>query len=186
MNIEHILECTALGNVRILIPDLWPANYGFIILVGEVKKCPVVRIQSRCSYGEVFGSTYCDCKQQLDRSCEMICQEGGLLFYLDQEGRGAGAVSKALAYRAWQKDRVDTFKFYESLGMPADLRNYKPVADALLDMGIDQIRLITDNQTKIDQLESRGIKVERVKINIVSCDGNASYIAAKRSRGYLE
>lgn len=144
-----------------------------------------MRIQSRCAYGEVFGSTYCDCKQQLDQSCELLRKEGGLLFYLDQEGRGAGTVSKALAYRAWQIEHIDTFNFYESLGMPADLRNFDPVADALSDMGVRQVRLITGNQMKIDPLQKKGISVERVNLEITPCEGNAHYLATKRARGHL-
>lgn len=105
--------------------------------------------------------------------------------YLEQEGRGAGVVAKAAAYRAAERDLIDTFTHYESTGLPPDLRSYDHAADALLAMGIANIRLLTNNPNKLDGLRSRGLKVERVPL-IVDVDVAAEpYLAAKRWRGHL-
>src|SRR5438105_1259191 len=112
--IEHALTTQLLGDVTVLVPDEWTAQEGFILRVGPLSNEPLVRIQSRCAYGDVFGSIHCDCRGQLDASAALLRAHGGLLVYLEQEGRGAGISAKAAAYRAAERDLVDTFTHYES------------------------------------------------------------------------
>lgn len=185
MIVEHLLRCRRLGEVKIVIPPDWPENYGFVMMFGEIAERPLVRIQSRCAYGEVFGSMHCDCREQLDASCELLRAEGGLLFYLDQEGRGAGTLIKARAYMEWEQNRANTFDFYESIGLPPDLRDYSPVVRTITAMGFDEIRLVTSNPAKLAPFHEGGIDVERVGLDVALDEAATPYLSAKRARGYL-
>lgn len=183
--IEHTLHTSLLGEAVVLVPDHWPAEYGFILRVGRLDRTPLVRIQSRCAYGEVFGSVHCDCGAQLHESASRIRAEGGLLVYLEQEGRGAGISAKAAAYQAAERDLVDTFTHYESSGRPADLRSYAETAAALIELGASSVRLLTNNPDKVKALRAAGIDVTRLPL-VVPIDPRADpYIVAKRQRGHL-
>jgi 3,4-dihydroxy 2-butanone 4-phosphate synthase/GTP cyclohydrolase II len=185
MVVEHTLSTTLVGDAIVVVPDSWPPNAGFMLVVRPFPPCPLVRIHSRCAYGDVFGSRHCDCQEQLRTSAQLIRAEGGVIVYLEQEGRGAGIAVKAKAYRAAEHDGIDTFTHYESAGITADPRQYAHVPQALLDFGLTEIRLLTNNLTKVNALSDAGISVERVSL-VVDADPLATpYLAAKRERGHL-
>ena len=183
--VQHSLVTTRLGDVRVAVPSSWPKDYGFILIAGSLCDNPIVRIQSRCAYGDVFGSLHCDCAQQLDAACAILRNQGGLLFYLEQEGRGAGGAIKARAYRAHETEGVDTFQFYKSIHLSEDMRDYAPVADALRQMNICSIRLLTNNPMKIDAVQSRGIAVTHLPLAMPDTKHSKAYLLAKRQHGHL-
>lgn len=186
MFISHTLLTNLVGRVEVLVPDGWPDDYGFIVRIGSPGLEPLLRIQSRCAYGEIFGSLHCDCGPQLQKSMQSVMDDGGgYIFYLNQEGRGAGIRTKAQAYEAAEERGVDTFSFYIESGQAADLRDYAPVANALLKMGIERVRLLTNNPVKQDALVSHGIAVARIPLVCATHSVAADYINAKRSQGHF-
>jgi GTP cyclohydrolase II len=155
------------------------------VIYGEVGNGSLVRIHSRCTYSEVFASRECDCGWQLQRSRHLLTLRGGVLIYLDQEGRGAGLRAKAEAYRMYQEDGLDTFQAYEKLGLPLDARDYADAAQFLKDRDIEWLRLLTNNPRKVEALERTGIKVERVPLLATPTPMNVAYLEAKKSHGHL-
>jgi 3,4-dihydroxy 2-butanone 4-phosphate synthase/GTP cyclohydrolase II len=149
---------------------------------GDITQGPVlVRVHSECLTGDVFGSLRCDCGEQLHAAMAQIEKEGrGLVLYMRQEGRGIGLLNKLKAYQL-QDQGLDTVEANEKLGFPADLRDYGIGAQILVDLGIKEIRLLTNNPKKIVGLEGYGLKVvERVPIEIPANSVNAKYLDAKR------
>ncbi|HTC21400.1 MAG TPA: GTP cyclohydrolase II, partial [bacterium] len=149
---------------------------------GDISQGPVlVRVHSECLTGDVFGSLRCDCGEQLHAAMAQIEKEGkGLVLYMRQEGRGIGLLNKLKAYQL-QDQGLDTVEANEKLGFPADLRDYGIGAQILVDLGLKEIRLLTNNPKKIVGLEGYGLKVvERVPIEIPANSVNAKYLDAKR------
>jgi 3,4-dihydroxy 2-butanone 4-phosphate synthase/GTP cyclohydrolase II len=147
----------------------------------------LVRIHSQCLTGDVFGSTKCDCGQQLHAAMELIAKEDrGVIVYQQQEGRGIGILNKIRAY-ALQDEGADTIEANELLGLASDLRRYDQCAEILRDLGLEQIRLISNNPEKIRTLERRGLKiVERVPLKIRFHRGLVRYLKTKREEmGHL-
>jgi 3,4-dihydroxy 2-butanone 4-phosphate synthase/GTP cyclohydrolase II len=147
----------------------------------------LVRMHSECLTGEAFGSLRCDCGQQLERSLQMIEEEGkGVLVYLRQEGRGIGLHNKLKAY-ALQDRGLDTVEANEELGFPPDLRDYGVGAHILCDLGVKNLRLLTNNPRKVVALEGYGLRVvERVPIIIEPNPFNAGYLRTKQEKmGHL-
>jgi GTP cyclohydrolase II len=143
---------------------------------------PLVRIHSECLTGDVFGSMRCDCGPQLQESIETIRAEGGLLLYLRQEGRGIGLYAKLDAYRL-QLSGLDTYEANRSLGFGEDLRSYLVAARMLEALGVDRIRLLTNNAEKVQQLQSAGIDVvEAVRTGLFINVHNQAYLEAKQRR----
>ena len=148
---------------------------------------PLVRIHSECLTGDVFGSTRCDCGEQLQAALHYISEEGrGLLLYLRQEGRGIGLNNKIRAY-ALQDQGMDTVEANLHLGFPADVRTYAHAAAMMNDQGVYSVRLATNNPEKVKALEAFGIRVvERVRHHIPPRPENYAYLQTKASKmGHL-
>jgi 3,4-dihydroxy 2-butanone 4-phosphate synthase/GTP cyclohydrolase II len=165
-------------------------NAKHIALVkGDVNtKDPVlVRVHSQCLTGDVFGSLRCDCGHQLRASMMRIEHEGrGVILYMRQEGRGIGLENKIKAY-ALQDNGQDTVEANETLGFPPDLRDYGIGAQILSDLGLERIRLLTNNPKKIVGLKAFGLEiVDRVPIEIQPNPRNRRYLQVKRDKlGHL-
>lgn len=147
----------------------------------------LTRLHSECLTGDVFGSARCDCGEQLDHTLHMLQDHGcGVLLYLRQEGRGIGLVNKIRAY-ALQDQGLDTVDANRALGLPDDMRDYGDAAAILHDLGVRQVRLITNNPAKIDGLVQHGIEVvERVPLHVTPNPVNARYLHTKQERmGHL-
>jgi 3,4-dihydroxy 2-butanone 4-phosphate synthase/GTP cyclohydrolase II len=147
----------------------------------------LVRVHSECLTGDAFGSLRCDCRPQLEAALRMIEQAGeGVVVYLRQEGRGIGLINKLKAY-SLQDIGLDTVEANERLGFPADLRNYGVGAQILSDLGVQRLRLITNNPRKIAGLGGYGLLVEdRVPLVIDPGLHNANYLRVKRTKlGHL-
>jgi GTP cyclohydrolase II len=177
-------------NARILA---WrPSDGGkehLAIVVGEIDPTePVlIRLHSECFTGDLLGSLRCDCGVQLRGAIAEIAKRGsGVLLYLAQEGRGIGLVNKLRAYEL-QDDGFDTIDANEQLGFDADERIYAPAATMLARMGIQRVRLMTNNPQKITQLERYGIEVaERVAHSFPANGHNENYLRTKAERaGHL-
>ena len=155
------------------------------LVKGEINKDKptLVRVHSQCLTGDVFGSYRCDCGEQLNKSMEMIEQEGtGVLLYLYQEGRGIGIVNKLKAY-ALQDEGKDTVQANEALGFKPDLRDYGIGAQILRKLGLGKIRIMTNNPRKIVGLEGYGLKlVERVPIEVQAKKDNLEYLRTKQKK----
>jgi 3,4-dihydroxy 2-butanone 4-phosphate synthase/GTP cyclohydrolase II len=143
----------------------------------------LVRVHSECLTGEAFGSLKCECGPQLDAALDEIQREGGVVVYLrGHEGRGIGLVNKLRAYRL-QEDGLDTLDANIALGLPADARDYGAASAILQDMGVEDVRLLTNNPEKVRQLEAHGVRVtERVPLVVGVTASNAGYLATKRDR----
>ncbi|KRB75793.1 3,4-dihydroxy-2-butanone 4-phosphate synthase [Nocardioides sp. Root190] len=144
----------------------------------------LTRVHSECLTGDVFGSSRCDCGPQLDEAMARIVENGsGVVVYLrGHEGRGIGLVAKLQAYQLQDGGR-DTVDANLDLGLPADARHYGAATQVLKDLGVEQVRLLTNNPDKVSSLEDYGIKVaERVPLTPHPNDHNLSYLLTKRDR----
>ena len=144
---------------------------------------PLVRLHSECLTGDVFGSLKCDCGPQLKEALRILGNAGGgVLLYLRQEGRGIGLANKLRAY-ALQDRGLDTVDANRRLGFADDERGYGMAAAMLRALGIDAVRLLTNNPAKVAGLEREGIDVaERVSHHMPTNPHNADYIATKKKR----
>ena len=147
----------------------------------------LVRIHSQCLTGDVFGSTKCDCGPQLHQTLQMIEREGrGAVVYQLQEGRGIGILNKIRAY-ALQDKGADTVEANERLGLAVDLRDYKQCAEVLFDLGLCQVRVISNNPLKLKALEESGLRiVERVSMQVDEPEKAGQYLRTKKEKlGHL-
>ncbi|WP_228000532.1 GTP cyclohydrolase II [Nocardia australiensis] len=157
---------------------------GHALLFGHVTDGALVRIHSRCLYGDVLQSDDCDCGPELEKSMDLIQAAGrGVLVYLEQEGRGAGLVNKARGLRTSEQLGVDTFDSYERLGLSVDMRSYRLAAEALVTLGLRSVRLLTNNPDKVRAVREHGIAVTVVPLVTRPRNDRARrYLEAKRRR----
>jgi 3,4-dihydroxy 2-butanone 4-phosphate synthase / GTP cyclohydrolase II len=148
----------------------------------------LVRIHSQCLTGDIFGSKLCDCGSQLHQAMQQVAEAGkGVIVYMRQEGRGIGLLSKLQAYKLQKEEGLDTVQANERLGFGADLRHYGIGAQILIDLGVRQMRLLTNNPKKVVGVDGYGLQiVERVPIQIAPNSNNRRYLRTKKEKlGHL-
>ena len=177
---EHVMLTVGLPVVDQTISTM--ATHGSDDSLSK-KPTPLVRIHSECLTGDAFSSLKCDCGPQLNTAMQSIQEAGcGAILYLRQEGRGIGLTNKIRAY-ALQDQGHDTLDANLMLGLPADARIYDMCGPMLAHIGVDAVRLITNNPDKVAYLTEHGIDVvERVPLLVGVNDMNAEYLATKRDR----
>ena len=158
------------------------------LVMGDIHSTPpLVRIHSQCMTGDVFASMRCDCRQQLELALSLIAEAGaGILLYEQQEGRGIGLMAKIQAYELQDKG-LDTIEANEKLGYDADYRQYTLPAEMLKQLGVNAVRLISNNPEKVAALENAGINVvERVSAEVEPYEHAEKYLQTKKDRmGHL-
>ncbi len=149
-------------------------------------KIVLTRIHSECITGDLFGSKRCDCGEQLATAMELTSQEGGIVLYLRQEGRGIGIINKLKAYN-YQDLGMDTIQANHQLGLVTDGRSYQVALDMLTALEVKRIKLLTNNPDKIGIFEESPIElVERVPLVIRPNDDNINYLRTKQQQmGHL-
>jgi GTP cyclohydrolase II len=175
---------TAFGTLRVrLYRDADGAEPMAILGSGPIAaEHTPVRIHSACFTSESLGSLKCDCREQLNFALQFVARHGGVVVYLHQEGRGIGLGEKLRAY-ALQEQGYDTVEANHSLGFPADARDYEAASLILKDLGIQSVRLMTNNPDKISGLRKNGIRVvERIPIVVEPTQHSAQYLATKYTR----
>lgn len=178
---------TKFGHFKVMIfEDSIHKEHHIALVKGEIKKDEptLVRAHSQCLTGDTFGSIRCDCGEQLHRSMEMINKEGKgvILYILSHEGRGIGFANKIRAY-AIQEQGVDTVEANRKLGFKADQRDYGIGAQVLVSLGVNKLRLITNNPRKFIGLAGYGLEiVERVPIEIPPNKANLKYLKTKKEK----
>ena len=184
---------TRWGQFRIYGFQLQPVLNGkpdeaVALVMGEVHSTPpLVRIHSQCLTGDVFGSLRCDCRQQLELALSLIAGEGtGILIYEQQEGRGIGLMPKLQAYEL-QDAGLDTVEANEKLGFKADHREFALPAEILKTLGVNAVRLLSNNPDKVSALERAGVEVvERVPCEVTASAHAEEYLKTKRDKmGHL-
>jgi 3,4-dihydroxy 2-butanone 4-phosphate synthase / GTP cyclohydrolase II len=183
--VAQTLLPTEYGNFKmILYRDMTNAKVHTALIMGEPDKTGVlVRVHSECLTGDVFASLRCDCGRQLSKAMQIIEKEKkGVVLYMNQEGRGIGLVEKIKAY-GLQDNGLDTVEANQALGHAADLRDYGIGAQILVDLGLKDIRLLTNNPRKIVGLEGYGLRViERVPLEIEPNPINYKYLKTKKEK----
>jgi 3,4-dihydroxy 2-butanone 4-phosphate synthase/GTP cyclohydrolase II len=184
---EATMPIAAGGEFRALVYENAIDHVDHVALVkGEIKRDhPVlVRVHSECLTGDAFRSIRCDCGEQLEAALRMIEAEGsGVLLYMRQEGRGIGLKNKIRAYGLQDSEGLDTVEANERLGFPADMRDYGVGAQILSDLGVREMRMITNNPGKRAGIEGYGLSiVERVPLEIVPNARNLEYLRTKKEK----
>ncbi|MGD0545343.1 MAG: GTP cyclohydrolase II [Candidatus Acidiferrales bacterium] len=193
---------TSFGDFTVVGIEGGPGEEAVAILRGEVDgtsrgtlrtrrqrngNVPLVRVHSQCLTGDVFTSERCDCRAQLEFSLKQIAKEpSGVLLYLPQEGRGIGLINKLKAYEL-QDAGLDTVQANSKLGFAADSRDYEFAAEALKALGVRELRLLSNNPDKVEQLESAGLRVvERVPCRPRTSRHSKFYLRTKKDKmGHL-
>lgn len=191
--VERVTEAklpTEMGLFRLIGYRSVVSDEEFVVLAkGEFSPSEptLARIHSQCLTGDVFGSTKCECGQQLHAAMKTIAKAGkGAIVYQQQEGRGIGIINKIRAYQL-QDEGADTIEANRKLGLEVDLRSYDQCAEILFDLGIERVRLMSNNPEKFKALERFGLEVvERVPLKIRFDRNFARYLKTKRERmGHL-
>lgn len=173
--------------------DFYCFNYGICendnVLVLKSKKqydIPTVRIQSACFTSEIFRSKDCDCHEQLEASLKLVNENGGMLIYLLQDGRGAGIFLKVQGMLLSQTKGLNTAEAYDVLKVSRDPRDYIRVVEILEHFKIKEVNLLTNNPRKIKGLENNGIIVNRMPLEIQPTEDSIEYLKSKKSElGHL-
>jgi len=191
--VERVAEATLplpMGSFRVIAyRSVIDPDEHVALVMGDIStpEPVLVRVHSQCVTGDVFGSLRCDCGAQLEESLKRIAEEGrGIVVYMRQEGRGIGLHNKLRAY-ALQDNGMDTVEANQALGFPADRRDYGIGMQILVDLGVREMRLLTNNPGKRAGLEGYGLKVvERVSIITEPNPHNVRYLETKRTKlGHL-
>ena len=183
---EEVMMPTQWGQFR-LIPFKQKSNglEHIVLFKGDISdgEPVLVRVHSSCATGDIFGSMRCECGEQLHRAMELIEQEGrGVIVYLNQEGRGIGLMEKIKAYKL-QEEGLDTVEANLHLGHRADERDYGVGAQILQQLGVQQMRLMSNNPIKRVGLEGYGLEVvETIPLEIQPNEYNAFYMQTKKER----
>jgi GTP cyclohydrolase II len=185
---EHELRHADGGFRVVVLGDVsdMHGNRPCAAVFGEPTDGCLVRIHSRCVYGEIFESVDCDCRDQLRHSMAMMRGVGsGVLIYLDQEGRGAGLMAKARGYQLTQSQGLDTFSSYRMLGLPEDSRTYEDAVAILRSLNLKRVRLLTNNPAKVAALSTADVQVEQQAFLVPGQSAEARrYLAAKARYGH--
>jgi 3,4-dihydroxy 2-butanone 4-phosphate synthase/GTP cyclohydrolase II len=187
---QEIFMPTEYGDFQLFLYRATPDQQQHLALVkGPIDplKPALVRVHSECFSGDIFGSKRCDCGDQLQMALRQIQEsQHGVLVYMRQEGRGIGLAAKIHAYKL-QEEGLDTVEANKKLGYPMDLRDYGVGAQILFDLGVRQLRLLTNNPRKIVGLEGFGMEVvERLPLSTPANKHNEKYLATKKNRmGHL-
>jgi 3,4-dihydroxy 2-butanone 4-phosphate synthase/GTP cyclohydrolase II len=193
VTVERVAEAklpTDLGEFRLIGYRSLTSDEEFVVIARgqfDAETETLARIHSQCLTGDVFGSTRCECGQQLRSAMKMIAEAGsGAIVYQHQEGRGIGIINKIRAY-ALQDDGADTIEANEQLGLPVDLRQYDQCAEILWDLGIRRIRLMSNNPDKFRAVRRSGLEiVESVSLQYDFHETLARYLRTKRDQmGHL-
>lgn len=185
--IEEIPLPTKYGEFRLIIfEDTIHKENQIALVKGEIEKddSTLVRVHSQCLTGDIFGSSRCDCGDQLHRAMEMVEKEGKgvILYIISQEGRGIGLVNKIKAY-AMQDKGLDTVEANQHLGFKPDQRDYGIGAQILVSLGVNKLRLITNNPRKFIGLAGYGLEIiERVPLEIPPSKSNINYLKTKKEK----
>ncbi|CAM4437059.1 MAG: Riboflavin biosynthesis protein RibBA [Legionella sp.] len=193
--VRHEVLVSEAASARIPLQD--KGNFNMTVFTNELdlkehfalvkpsqhaNRVPLVRIHSECITGDIFGSCKCDCGKQLDQSLAQIAEEGGVLIYLRQEGRGIGLANKLKAY-ALQDQGLDTVDANCKLGLPVDNRDYTIAYQILKHFGIDNIRLLTNNPLKISAIENFGVTVtQRIPLEVDPTIESQGYLKTKKEK----
>ena len=146
--------------------------------------CPLVRLHSECLTGDVFGSARCDCQAQLHEAMSIMHNRGGVILYLRQEGRGIGLKAKLRAYEKQIREGLDTYAANHAVGHADDERDYTQAVMMLRDLGIERLRLLSNNPLKAQALQQEGIDVvERLSTGRFETPENAHYLLNKAAKG---
>lgn len=187
--IERVVETkmpTKYGDFRIFgFVNKLNGEHHVALVKGDIKgdEAVLTRVHSECLTGDALGSKRCDCGEQYAAAMKQIAKEGrGVLLYMRQEGRGIGLINKLMAYELQDKG-MDTVEANIALGFPSDMRNYDIAAEILKDLGVNKVRLMTNNPEKISGLSKYDIKiVERVPIEMNYNEINEFYLKTKKEK----
>ena len=152
------------------------------VLSKNVTDNSLVRIHSSCVTGDLFGSLKCDCQSQLHHALQQISENGGLLIYLDQEGRDIGLINKLKAYELQRTQKLDTIEANRALNLPVDNRRYDHAIQVLKYYGITKCQLISNNPEKVQALQKAGIQVQVLVSESVVHEHNKQYLQTKKQR----
>jgi GTP cyclohydrolase II len=181
---------TKWGNFRMLaFADTAGERMPHLALIHEKTRLDdtvLIRIHSECITGDLFGSHRCDCGEQLNAAMELIAQEGGIIIYLRQEGRGIGIINKLKAYNL-QDLGLNTVDANIHLGLEVDSRDYRIAIDILKALNINKVKLLTNNPDKIESFEHSDIQlIDRVPLIINPREENLNYLKTKQeAMGHL-